>query len=487
MPAMDVPLHALSIAQAGELLRTRALTPLQLVQACLARTDAQEPQLHAFITRTADAALAQAEQATREIAAGHWRGPMHGIPIAHKDVLLTRGVRTTAHSRALEHWVPDTDAVVVQRLAQAGAISLGKTACHEFAFGSPATDDVFAPARNPWNPQHMPGSSSSGSGTAVAAGFCLGATGTDTGGSVRHPAAACGLVGFKPTRGVLPMDGVIPLAPSMDHVGLLTRSVGDAVWMFNAMRGDTAQAPKVHTSCTPYPLGAPGAPSPQASASSGTLPPPRTALPGLRIGVMRRQLLAQAHDAEIWQCFEDVLARCRASGAQVMDIDLEGGDQAVSLANTLIGFQGYQQLQHWVRDQPQLLGQGLRRRLVSAAEVTPQDHWQACVARWQLEQTLEQVLTQQVDVLLSPGREMPPETLDALMHNPTGQRSSCNRLYSLTGHPALTLPMGLHSSGLPMALQLATAQHSDDRLLGLALRLQSCLPWDPLHPARPWV
>lgn len=460
MPTLDVPLHALSIAQAGELLRTRALTPLQLVQACLARTDAQEPQLHAFITRTADAALAQAEQATREIAAGHWRGPMHGIPIAHKDVLLTRGVRTTAHSRALEHWVPDTDAVVVQRLAQAGAISLGKTACHEFAFGSPASDDVFPPARNPWNPQHMPGSSSSGSGTAVAAGFCLGATGTDTGGSVRHPAAACGLVGFKPTRGVLPMDGVIPLAPSMDHVGLLTRSVGDAVLMFDAMRGD---------------------------ASSGTPTPPRTALPGLRIGVMRRQLQTQAHDPDIWQCFEAVLAHCRASGAHIMDIDLEGGDQTVRLANSLIGFQGYQQLQHWVRDQPQLLGQGLRRRLVSAAEVTPQDYWQANVARWQLEQALEQVLTQQVDVLLSPGREVPPETLDALMHNPTGQRSSCNRLYSLTGHPALTLPMGLHSSGLPMAMQLATARHSDDRLLGLALRLQSCLPWDPLHPARPWV
>jgi aspartyl-tRNA(Asn)/glutamyl-tRNA(Gln) amidotransferase subunit A len=381
----------------------------------------------------------------------------------------------------LEHWVPDTDAVVVQRLAQAGAISLGKTACHEFAFGSPAPDDVFAPARNPWNPHHMPGSSSSGSGTAVAAGFCLGATGTDTGGSVRHPAAACGLVGFKPTRGVLPMDGVIPLAPSMDHVGLLTRSVGDAVLMFDAMRADKPHAPKAHGARKL------GAPTPLPHASAGTSISPRTALPGLRIGVMRRQLLAQAHDPEIWQCFEEVLARCRASGAHTIEIDLDGGDQAVSLANTLIGFQGYQQLQHWVRDQPQLLGQGLRRRLVSAAEVSPETYWQANVARWQLEQALEQVLTQQVDVLLSPGREMPPETLDALMHNPTGQRSSCNRLYSITGHPALTLPMGLHSNGLPMALQLATAQHSDERLLGLALRLQSCLSWDPLHPARPWV
>jgi aspartyl-tRNA(Asn)/glutamyl-tRNA(Gln) amidotransferase subunit A len=173
---------------------------------------------------------------------------------------------------------------------------------------------VFAPARNPWNPLHMPGSSSSGSGTAVAAGFCLGATGTDTGGSVRHPAAACGLVGFKPTRGVLPMDGVIPLAPSMDHVGLLTRSVGDAVLMFAAMRGDATHAPTVRT---PHTAGASGAASPQASASSGSFPPPRTALPGLRIGVMRRQLLAQTHDAEIWQCFEEVLARCRASGDNI--------------------------------------------------------------------------------------------------------------------------------------------------------------------------
>ena len=468
MPSMDVPLHALSIAQAAELVRTQALTPLQLVQACLARADAQEPQLNAFITRTAEAALAQAEQATREIAAGQWRGPLHGIAIAHKDVLLTRGVRTTAHSRALEHWVPDTDAVVVQRLAQAGAISLGKTACHEFAFGSPATDDVFAPARNPWNRLHMPGSSSSGSGTAVAAGFCLAATGTDTGGSVRHPAAACGLVGFKPTRGVLPMDGVMALAPSMDHVGLLTRSVGDAVLMFEAMRGELA---RTHKDLAPNTL--------------GTTTPARTALPGLRIGVMRRQVQAQAHDPEIWECFEEVLAQCRHKGAQLIDVELEGADQAVALANTLIGFQGYQQLQHWVRDQPQLLGQGLRRRLMSAAEVTPQDYWQANVKRWQLEQALEQVLTQQVDVLLSPGREMPPETLDALMHNPSGQRSSCNRLYSLTGHPALTLPMGLHSSGLPMALQLASAHHSDARLLGLALRLQSCLPWDASHPANP--
>ena len=325
----------------------------------------------------------------------------------------------------------------------------------------------------------MPGSSSSGSGTAVAAGFCLAATGTDTGGSVRHPAAACAVVGFKPTRGVLPMDGVIPLAPSMDHVGLLTRSVGDAVWMFEAMRGNRMHT---HQDLAARSL---GAPSPHTHAVSGSPTPARTALPGLRIGVMRRQLQTQAHDPEIWECFEEVLARCRASGAHVIDIDLDGGDQAVSLANTLIGFQGYQQLQHWVRDQPQLLGQGLRRRLVSAAEVTPQDHWQACVARWQLEQALEEVLTQQLDVMLSPGREMPPETLDALMHNPTGQRSSCNRLYSLTGHPALTLPMGLHSSGLPMALQLASAHHSDDRLLGLALRLQSSLPWDPLHPANP--
>jgi aspartyl-tRNA(Asn)/glutamyl-tRNA(Gln) amidotransferase subunit A len=259
-----------------------------LVQSCLKRIAQLDASLHAFITVTADSALREAHQAESQIRAGRYLGPLHGIPICHKDMLLTAGVRTTAHSKLLENWIPDRDASVVTRLKQAGAISLGKTACHEFAFGSPGTDEAFPAARNPWNLAHMPGSSSSGSGAAVSAGMVMAATGTDTGGSVRHPAAACGIVGMKPTYGRVSLHGVIPLAPSMDHVGPMTRTVADNALLLQAMAGhDTQDSHCVDREVPDY------------------LEYVGRSMRGLRLGVPRRYIDGQPHVPEVLAAFAE--------------------------------------------------------------------------------------------------------------------------------------------------------------------------------------
>jgi aspartyl-tRNA(Asn)/glutamyl-tRNA(Gln) amidotransferase subunit A len=453
----DTPLHALSLAQASALIRLQKITPVQLVQACIDRIERLNGQVNAFVTTTLDAALQAAHQANREIAQGQYRGPLHGIPVAHKDVYLTQGVCTTAHSRHLQDWVPSVSATLVTGLERLGVISLGKTACHEFAFGSPSDDDVFPPARNPWHLAHMPGSSSSGSGAAVAAGLCLAATGTDTGGSIRHPAAACGVVGLKPTRHAYPLSGVIALAPSLDVAGFLTRTALDQALIWDAWHGSD-----VATACA-------------ADVQ-------RSVLRGLRIGVPvglwhNAENGAATHDPQIQACFDETLQQLQAEGAQVLTVELPAQPAVVHAANTLIAYEAFQQLQHIWRDQPQQLGQGLRQKLAAAAQLSLDSYQTARVQADVWQQQVSALLAEQVDVLMWPGREALPETLQALIANPTGQRSACNRLFSLTGHPALTCPMGVSTQGLPMALQIGAAMHGEGHLLQVAHAVAAAIGW----------
>lgn len=453
----DTPLHALSLAQASQLIRQEAITPVQLVHAYVERIERLDGQVNAFVTPTLDAALQTAHQATREIAQGQYRGPLHGIPMAHKDVYLTQGVRTTAHSRHLQNWVPTVNAELVTGLARLGVISLGKTACHEFAFGSPSKDDLFPPARNPWQLAHMPGSSSSGSGAAVAAGLCMAATGTDTGGSIRHPAAACGVVGLKPTRHAYPLSGVIALAPSLDVAGFLTRTALDQALIWDAWHGSDV-----------------------ALACAADVQ--RSVLRGLRIGVpaalWRNPENGQAtHDPQIQTCFDAVLEKLQAEGAQVITVQLPSQPTVVQAANTLIAYEAYQQLQQIWRDHPDQLGQGLGQKLAGAAQLGLNDYHAARVQADVWQQQISALLAEQVDVMMWPGREALPETLQALMANPTGQRSACNRLFSLTGHPALTCPMGVSTQGLPMALQIGAAMHGEGHLLQVAHAVASAIGW----------
>ncbi len=228
-------LHWLTASEASRAFAARTLSPVELLDALLARIAQLDPKLHAFIRLDADAARAAARAAETEITAGRIRGPLHGVPVGVKDIIDVAGLPTTCHSKILLDNVAQQDAAVIARLRQAGAIVLGKTATHEFALGGPSFDLPFAPARNPWNPDHHPGGSSSGSGSGVAAGLFPMALGSDTGGSVRNPASCCGIVGLKPTYGLVSRRGVFPLSFTLDHVGPLTRSVVDNALMLDAI------------------------------------------------------------------------------------------------------------------------------------------------------------------------------------------------------------------------------------------------------------
>src|SRR5215470_18282548 len=231
--AQQLPL--LDLSEVSQAVQKKEVSPVALTEACLARIERLNPLLNAFITVTAESALEEANEAEAEIARGEWRGPLHGVPLAVKDLAETAGVRTTAASAVLEHYVPSEDAEVVRRLRKAGAVMLGKLNLHEFAYGGSGMIGHFGPAKNPWNTAHVTGGSSSGSAAAVASGLCYGAIGTDTAGSIRLPAACCGIVGLKPSFGVVSTRGVIPLCWSLDHVGPMTRTVSDAALMLQAI------------------------------------------------------------------------------------------------------------------------------------------------------------------------------------------------------------------------------------------------------------
>src|SRR5947209_9285943 len=231
----------LDLAEASRLVQRRAVSPVELTRACLERIERLDPILKAFITIAAESALREAQQAEAEIAKGNWKGPLHGIPLAVKDLVETAGVRTTAGSAVLKDFVPAQDAPMVQRLKAAGAVLLGKLNLHEFAYGGSSMISHFGIVKNPWNPAHITGGSSSGSAAAVAAGLCYGAIGTDTAGSIRLPAACCGIVGLKPSYGLVSTRGVVPLSFSHDHAGPMTRRVTDAALMLQVIASYDAQ------------------------------------------------------------------------------------------------------------------------------------------------------------------------------------------------------------------------------------------------------
>src|SRR6266478_1979226 len=228
-----------TLAEASDLIRRRAISPVVLVRECLDVIARLNPSLNAFITVTEESALAEAEQAEAEIQSGRWRGPLHGIPIGLKDLIDTAGVRSTAASAQFRERLPTEDADVVKKLKSAGAVLIGKQNLHEFAYGGSSLISHFGPVRNPINPEFITGGSSGGSAAAVATGMCYGAIGTDTAGSIREPAALCGVVGLKPSYGLVSTQGIVPLSRSLDHAGTITRSVGDAAILLDAISDET--------------------------------------------------------------------------------------------------------------------------------------------------------------------------------------------------------------------------------------------------------
>jgi aspartyl-tRNA(Asn)/glutamyl-tRNA(Gln) amidotransferase subunit A len=460
----STPLYYLSISRASALIRDRELTAVDLTEAHLRRIAAVDERLHAFITVTADHARESANAADREIAAGRYRGPLHGIPIAHKDIVSTKGVRTTAHSRLLEHWIPHEDATVYTRLEQAGAISLGKTALAEFAYGVTDETSPFPAACNPWSLEHAPGSSSSGSGAAVAAGLCMAAIGTDTGGSIRHPAAVCALVGMKPTFGLVSTYGVLPLAPSLDHPGPMTRTVRDNAIMLGAMAGfDARDRHSVRSEPKNY------------EALIGR------ELRGLRVGVPRRFLEQHPAEPVVAEAFERALAALRDLGARIEDIEPEGIAESIDAANVIITYEAYQYHRRDFEVQPEKFGASFRERILGSRRGEA-DYRAAIAYQGRLRETFRSVFASGIDVVVTPGREHPPDTLEAVLAGRM-KRPASHRMFNLTGTPALVLPMGFTVDGLPLGLQIAAAHFREDLIYQVAAAYEEAAGWCNRHPA----
>ena len=353
--------HWLSASEASRAFAAKTLSPVELMTALLARIEALDPRLNAFIRLDADAAMAAAKQAEADIAARRIRGPLHGtMPVGIKDIIDVAGLATTCHSKILVDNVAAADAVVVQKLREAGAIIIGKLSTHEFAIGGPSFDLPFPPARNPWNPEHHPGGSSSGSGAGVAAGFFPLALGTDTGGSVRNPASACGIVGLKPTYGLVSRRGVFPLSFTLDHVGPLTRTVADNALLLDAIAGHDPSDP--------------GSAASQARYFGRMLD---RGVKDLRIGFRIRHFHERGHARripEVAAALEDVARVLQAEGAQVRTVTVPTLTEFAAINRVILCSEAWSIHAPWLRARPGDYGQSARRRLLPGAFMTAGDY-----------------------------------------------------------------------------------------------------------------
>lgn len=464
MTATQQELCYLTIPQAGALIRSRQLSPVELTRAFLERIDAVDGRIKAYVTLTADSALAEARRAEAEVLHGRYRGPLHGIPVALKDLYDTKGVRTTAQSKVLEHRIPAEDGTAVAMLKDAGAVILGKLAMHEFALGGPPTS-LFEQARNPWNLDHVTGGSSSGSGAAVAAALCMGSLGSDTGGSIRGPASLCGIVGLKPTYGRVSRYGVLPLSWSLDHCGPMTWTVEEAAVMLQAIAGPD---PKDPTSSH--------APVPDYTQAL------REDVKGLAIGVPRHYFFnPKVVDSQVLAAVEQALTDLEKLGARVQEMTIPSLEYA-SAANvvTMIG-EAYAYHRKNLVSQPQNFGEIARLRFYMGGLFTAADYVQAQRARARMKREFAQAL-RQVDIIACPTSVNTAATFADVDPMATMRTPSFTGPFNQTGMPAISIPCGFNSAGLPIGLQLAGKPFDEPTLLRMAYTYQQHSRWYEKRP-----
>lgn len=467
-PGGAADLTTLSIEEAAEQVRKKQLSPVELTRACLGRIEHLNPVLNAFITTTAASALASAREAEAEIQRGRWRGPLHGIPIALKDLFDTAGVRTTAGSALYKDRVPTEDAAAVRRLRTAGAVIIGKNNMHEFAFGGTSAVSYFGAVHNPWSLDHVPGGSSGGSAAAVSAGLCFGALGSDTAASIRQPAAFCGIVGLKPTYGLVSTRGVIPLSWTFDHVGPLTRTVADAAMLLQAIAGyDPADVSSRQMSIPDY----------RAALHSKVA--------SLRVGVARKFFFADL-DPDIEAAMDEALRVLQGLTAGLRDIALPASGQE-ELRAAVRAAEAYTYHAELVERSPESYQPETLLRLRAGRDIKTPAYIQG---RREVELTRRTVGTvfETVDVIVTPTTAVPPPLLADVAKNVStsmtlGTRTIRNTSpFNVYGWPTISVPCGFTRSGVPIGLQMSGPSGHDDVVLRLAWAYEQATGW---HRRRP--
>src|SRR5438270_1461360 len=458
-------LPQLDLVEASQAAQKKEVSPVELTRACLEQIERLNPEINAFITVTADSALNEARKAEAEIARGESKGPLHGVPLALKDLAETAGVKTTAASAVLKDYVPQADAEVVRRLKAAGAVLLGKLNLHEFAYGGSGIIGHFGPARNPWNPAHITGGSSSGSAAAVAAGLCYGAIGTDTAGSIRLPSAFCGITGIKPTYGLVSTRGILPLSWSLDHVGPMARTAADAAILLQAISYYDPQ--DIYCQRFP-PVFYPSAIEESTSA--------------LRLGLAR----------EFWNQIDEEVRRAVDAAVSVLT-QLSAGAREINLSTeadrTVVRCEPYAYHQQHLPAHESEYHPDTLKRIRSGADVTAPQYVQAY--RDLLRQRREILhLFEQVDLIITPTTPQLPPSFAELEAAPDKLRNRelvmlrNTRPFNMLGLPAVSLCCGFSKSGLPIGLQIAGAPGADGVVLALAHAYQKQTDW---HKKRPPV
>ena len=466
-------LHYLSASEQAKLIRDRALSPVELVRAYLDRIERYDGRLRAYITVCAEEALAQAKAAERDIASGRHRGPLHGLPFGVKDQLYSKGVRTTLGSRIHSGLVPDHDATVIARLKTAGAILIGKENLHEFGKGG-TNEFPYGQPRNPWNPAHNAAGSSSGSGIAPAAGLCSGSLGEDTGGSVRSPAAANGIVGLRPTFGRVSRHGGVMYGWTADTIGPLTRTVADNAIFLQAIAGHDEQ---------------------DLLTSTRAVPDYREALKsdlqGLRLGVVREMTWPDGIHPEVRAALSAAIEVLRSLGARVDEVSLKRARFAVPLQMlTSDSDIAAMMLTKYLRTRWNDMDVGTRTRLAAGALVPAPVYHRAMRARALVRREVLEVM-RDYDALVSPTNLNPPGRIEAVVEKVESAEDMARKIllrristypFSMANTPALSVPCGFTQNGLPMAMQIAAKPFGESTVFRVGHAYERATEWHRRHP-----
>jgi aspartyl-tRNA(Asn)/glutamyl-tRNA(Gln) amidotransferase subunit A len=456
----------LTIAEAARLIAAKKLSAVELAKTHLDRIRRLDPQLNAFLMVTEERALADAKAAEARQMSGGLRGRLDGIPIAHKDIYGTAGIRTTAHSKLLEHNVPTRDAHTVAKWAEAGTVMLGKLSTHEFAFGGPSFDLPWPPARNPWNREHFTAGSSSGTGAAVAAGLIMGGTGSDTGGSIRGPAALCGIAGIKPTYGLCSRVGILPLAYSLDHAGPMAWTAEDCALLLQGMAGHDPEDPA-----------SADRPVPDFSAELGK------GAKGLRIGVVRHFFETDNRASDATRAGIDAaMDFFRKEGADVRDITLSPMVDYFAVGWLIMITEAFALHGPWLRERFMDYSEMFRDRVSLAAMLSGPDIVQATRRRRVLCREMADAM-ENLDIIVSASAPAEAPRLDNVPKWSGIEKPSFTMPCNVTGFPAISICTGFGQGGLPVSMQLAAKPFSEPTLFRAAHAYETAMAWRAKRPA----